>query len=161
MTKGIKVTVLALAFLTVIGGFIYFVSGFTSVYPPIATYSYSGHVDSLISGIQAYSKKNPTVSFKDPDTVGSSRVPFPFYSDLGIHNPDRSVVYNLKFDPIDGSDRTKGTFVYIIGAHDYQHKIGGYTINDTGVRDMLKHFESGFLIELKKKGKIDIVRSSK
>jgi hypothetical protein len=161
MRKGIGIIVLVLAFFTVVGGFIYFVSGISSVSPPIATYSYAGRIEGLVSGIQEYGSTNQTISFKVTDSVGTDSDTYALYVNIGIKNQDRNVMYNLSFKPIDGSDRTKGTLVLFIGAHDLTRKIGGYSINDNEVRDMLNYFESEFLIDLKSKGKIDIVRSSK
>lgn len=141
-----------IALLFVIGMFIYFTSGVSSLYPPIKEYEYSGNMNQLISGIQDFTSRNSNIIFTITDTVGSSDYKYGLYFEIRIKDNNRNISYELKYE----NNNRKLSKIKLIGAHDETNKRGGYKINEPEVKALLNYFDSKFLTKLESEEKIKI-----
>lgn len=153
MKKGIIIAVIAAL---VIGGFIYFVAGVSSVTPPIKKYQYLGSVNQLLSGIQGYASTNPNVTFKITDTVGSRSNGYGIYMTIGMKKNGHDITYRLMCEGDDNNSIVK-TKVHLILAFDETAKTGGYQLNGKGIKPLVDDFETDFLVGLKNKQNLQII----
>ncbi len=153
MKKGIIIAVIAAL---VIGGFIYFVAGVSSVSPPIKQYQYLGTVNQLLSGIQGYASTNPDVNFKITDTVGSRDTGYGIYMDVAIKKNGHDITYHLMCEKNEDNSTIVKTEIHLVLAFDETDKTGGYQLNGKGVKPLVDSFDTGFLVELRNKQNINI-----
>lgn len=90
MKKTIFITT-GLASISFIAIFIYFVTGVSSVSPPIKKYQYFGSVNQLISGFEKYSSNHSALTFKITDTVGVFENGYAYYLTIKMMNNEALV----------------------------------------------------------------------
>jgi hypothetical protein len=140
-----------------IGTCIYFVAGVSSTFPPIKKYEFTGRVNDLLSGIKKYNADNPNVTLKITDTTGNKDNGYGIYMDIEIKSVTSDIVYNLECEKNNNDGEAAKTLIQLIGAFNAKnYKTGGYGINATGVKNMVKDFDEGFLVNLQKQQKMSI-----
>jgi hypothetical protein len=140
-----------------IGTCIYFVAGVSSTFPPIKKYQFSGSVNQLLSGIKEYTSIDRNVTLKITDTTGNERNGYAIYMDVEVKGLTGDILYGLKCGKSNDDGEPATTLIQLISAFNAKdYKIGGYGIKGIGVKNMVKDFDTGFLVELQKKQKMSI-----
>ncbi len=140
-----------------IGICIYFVAGVSSTFPPIKKYEFAGSVNDLLSGIKKYNADNPNVTLIITETTGNKDNGYGIYMDIEIKSVTSDIVYNLECEKNNNDGEAAKTLIQLIGAFNTKnYKIGGYGIKGTGVKNMVKDFDEGFLVKLQKQQKMSI-----
>jgi hypothetical protein len=156
MRKAI-IVIAGLVLMGFIGTCMYFVAGVSSTFPPIKKYQFSGSVNQLLSGIKEYTAINPNVSLKITDTTGNEENGYGIYIDIVVKGLKGDILYNLKCEKSNDDGEPAKTLIHLIGVFNTKnYKIGGYGNEGTGVKDMVKDFDTGFLLDLQKQQKMSI-----
>ena len=155
MTKVLAVVVGTISFMVVIGG-IYFIVGISSVYDPIKKYEYNGSESQLVQNISSYANSNRSVDFEFKDITGNKKSGFAFYYDLTLNTGGKSCEYNLKFEETRNAVLHRTT-ISLVGAHDFKRGLGGYKINEKGVKKLIDAFERNVIDSLNKRQNINII----
>jgi hypothetical protein len=143
--KKILLIVSMAAFSIIFMAAIYFAVGISSVYDPIKKYEYHGSVNQLIMKINFYSLNNHNVVLEFEDTTGDIQTGYAYYYDVTLKANGDIFNYDLKFEDVAHQDQSE---ISLVGAHDPIHKLGGYRIKDTGVKQLLYFFENNFIDSL-------------
>ncbi|MBB2144003.1 hypothetical protein GM921_00770 [Pedobacter sp. LMG 31464] len=154
MKKTILITI-ALGFILFTAIFIYFVSGVSSVSPPIKKYQYFGSVNQLLSGFEKYSSNHSDMTFKITDTVGGIENGYAYYMTIEIMNNKHNITYRIMCEQ-NKDDKNIKTNVNLILAFDETNKTGGYQMKGKVVEVLVKQFDLGVLKPLKDKQNIQI-----
>jgi len=111
----------------------------------------------LISGIKEYTATDPNVSLKITDTTGNKENGYGIYMDIEEKGLTDDMIYNLECEKNNDDGKPAETMIKLIGVFNTKnHNVGGYGIKGTGVKNMVKDFETGFLQNLKEQQKISI-----
>ncbi len=139
---------------------IYFGVGISSVYTPLKKYEYYGSIKQLMQKIDLYISNNHEVSIKPGDTVGNNSNGYAYYYTIQMNVEKNNIEYDVRFENKTSSD-FNNTQISLIGAHDYGNKIGGYRINDNGVKNLVYTFDNNFISRLNEKQNTGIKAMSK
>ncbi len=154
MRKAI-IIIIGLILMGSIGIWVYFVAGVSSTFPPIKKYQFTGNVSQLLSGIKEYTAINPNVSLKITDTTGDKERGYGIYFDVVEKRSTGDILYNLECEKDNDDGEPTKTLIKLIGVFNTKnYKIGGYGIKGNGVKDMVKDFDAGFLVNLQKQQKM-------
>ncbi len=126
---------------------IYFVGGVSAVYSPLKKYGYFGNVEGLLHAINLYKSDHHNILFEFEDTVGNLKKGYAFYYTVTIKANGNTSSYDLEFANTTGSNQIKST-ISLIGAHDPTNKMGGYKMNDNGVKKLILVFQNYFIDSL-------------
>jgi hypothetical protein len=133
----IKIIVqIVIALLIVVGIFIYFVSGISSVYPAIKQYEFNGDMKQFENKLDMLTSQNKKVSFSITDTTGNKDNGYAYYYMLNFDNNE----YDLKCEEKEFPNSIKAE-ISIVGAHNFNKRLGGYRIGDDGVKDLVNVFD--------------------
>jgi len=133
-----------------VGTCIYFVGGVSATIPPIKKYEFSGSVDQLLSGIQKFALTDSDITFQITERTGNKQNGYGTYFDIKIKIDTSIMEYNLECEKSSKGKDVVKTLIQLIGAHnEMNYAVGGYGINGTGVKSMVKDFEIQFLGKLK------------
>ena len=142
--KKLSFIVIVLAIIGLLSIPIYFVSQFSSTYPPIEEYDISKDLDKLIDDINIISNST-NISFNITDTTGTIERGFSYYANIEIQVDLNEYNYYIKFD----KDNNKKSIISLIGAFDLKNKTGGYKKKDRMVYELTKIFEYKFINKVK------------
>jgi len=151
-----KTTILVgiLAFIIVIGAFVYFVSGVSATIPPIKKYQYMGSMNRLITGLGNYASKTPDMTFKITDTAGNRGDGYAIYMNVKMIKDRHQFEYHLKCEENDSKPTiTKTALVF---AYDATNNSGGYGMSATGINVLIENFDNDFLPRLKTSQNIEL-----
>jgi hypothetical protein len=150
MKKGVMAIVIC-GIALAIGGFVYFVSGVSSTFPPIKQYEFNGNVKQLITGIKSFVSRNSSMKFYLTDTTGNENNGYAYYATLRIND---SLEYNLKFE--DQDDNILKIDVALIFAYNNINNKGGYSDKAQGIGSIINNFNNCFIKPLSTQQNIQI-----
>ncbi len=153
MRLGIIIAIIAAL---IIGGFIYFVAGVSSTYPPIRKYEYLGSFNQFITEIRNYTSINPGVEFKITDTVGSKDNGYATYLIIEMKTNQGNIEYGLKCEEYNSKDNPNKTIISLVEAYNKTRIIGGYSKEAKGIEPLVNNFDVNFLTPLRKSQNIKI-----
>lgn len=148
MKKGTLIAIV-IAGISIIGGFIYFVGGVSSTYPPIRKYEYKGGLDQFITSIHDYASTTPTVQYEITDTVGSKDNGYATYIHIEVRNTPSDIEFELKCEEDKHSGIQTKTAISLVGAYDKTKNIGSYSKDAKDADILAKQFELTVLKRLK------------
>ncbi|WP_207429517.1 hypothetical protein [Pedobacter sp. SYSU D00535] len=140
--------VLFAAFL-VLGAFVYFVSQFTSVYPPIRKFEYSKNVTDFHNDLRTLISTRPNISFQLTDTTGTEENGYVYYYNIKVIDSKKSNEFNVAFKTEENWKGDRKNTICLVGAYDRIHKVGGYSKESKGIDRLAKAFEQDVYEELK------------
>ncbi len=132
--------------LIVLGGFIFFASRISTVYPPIKEYKFQTTASDLRLSIIKTLENQDKFEYKFTDTVGNEQNGYAYYIDLRIK--DRQIDNNYTFKYYDEErflGKIKTSKIDLIGAFDKIHNTGGYKLKDTDVPKLISIFDVEFI----------------
>jgi len=130
--------------LIVVGGFIYLVSLFTAIYPPLKKYPYTKSMVQLKKDLDHLSQTYHQISFDITDTTGGSENGYAYYITIKIKNSHKDNEYHIAYKQDDDWFSKKETNLHLIGAFDHYRKSGGYKLEDQDVKGLVNLFEKDF-----------------
>ena len=154
--KRATILVSILAFIIVIGGFVYFVAGVSATSAPIKKYQYSGSMSQLITGLRKYASNNPAISFRITDTTGSRADGYAIYTAIEATKNLHQLEYHLRCEESDNNSEATTTKIALVFAYDATNNSGGYQKNGRGVNVLVDRFDEDFLPGLKKSQNIKL-----
>lgn len=140
----------AAALIIIVALVIYFAVGISSVYPPLKKYEYYGSIKQLTRIMDTYISNNHEVSIKPGDMVGNDINGYAYYFTIQMNVDKNNIEFDVRLENKTSSD-LNNTQILLIGAHDYGNKIGGYRINDNGVKNLVYLFDNNFISHLNEK----------
>ena len=146
MKRKYIIILICIIILAVFGGWLYFVSMFSSVYPPIKEYKFKVSASTLRSTMINVLDNLEKYDYNFKDTVGNVSKGYSYYINLKIKGQkmdDRFTFkfYSKKLQP----DISK---IDLIGAFDNINKTGGYKLKDPDVKKLVEVFEMEFINKL-------------
>ncbi|WP_426669071.1 hypothetical protein ACPPVU_22965 [Mucilaginibacter sp. McL0603] len=145
--RKITAIVCGLILLGFVGTCVYFVGGVSATYPPIKEYKFSGSIEQIGQFLQFFSESNPYLTYKisirDSSNLDVS------YRDIEIKLKDSSKNFSYALVCEENDDKSE-TIIKLVDAFNETNNIGGYSIESQGVKELLKHFESDFIIPFQK-----------
>ncbi|HEX8376295.1 MAG TPA: hypothetical protein VF602_00655 [Pedobacter sp.] len=140
MKKTLILYVLFSVFL-VLGAFVYFVSQFTAVYPPIRKFEYSKSVNYFNNDLRTLTSKRSNISYQLTDTTGSEENGYAHYFNIQVSSPQKNNEFNVAFKTEENWKGDKKNTICLIGVYDKINKIGGYSKESKGIDRLAKAFE--------------------
>jgi len=152
MGKYIKYGIVILIIVIVATGIflgIYFVSQVSAVYPPIKEYNFTLSVNDFEKKIIEIAEKEPNLNYFKQDTVGNLENGFAYYMEIVIKDKNTEIDYLVKYS--DSKYNQQHLELKLIHAFDKLNNIGGYHIEDAGVKKLLETFYKEIVLKIERK----------
>ena len=125
----------------VLGAFVYFVSQFTAVYPPIRKFEYSKSVTDFNNDLRILTSKRTNISYQLTDTTGNKETGYAYYFNIKVIGSEKNNEFNLAFKTEENWKGDKKNTISLVGAYDVIHNVGGYSKESEGIDRLAKAFE--------------------
>jgi hypothetical protein len=148
MKNKVNVLIIAFALAMIIGLMIYFASGMSAVNDPMKRYESYNSMEVLIRKINMFKEINNNMLFELKDEVGDPKNGVAFYYDVVFEIDGKEVNYNIRFDSVNTSNSK--SVLSVIGAFEPANKVGGYSLTEKGVGELVNKFQIIFIDSLNK-----------
>ena len=146
MKRKYIIILICVIILAVFGGWLYLVSMFSSVYPPIKEYKFQVSSSNLRSTMINVLDNPEKYDYNITDTVGNVSKGYSYYINLKIKGHDMDERFTFKF--YSKKSRPDISKIDLIGAFDNINKTGGYKLKDQDVKKLVEVFEREFIDKL-------------
>lgn len=126
--------------------YIYFVTQFSAVYPPIKEYKFPTNVSGLRLAIIKTLDNHEKFEYQFTDTIGNMDNGFAYYIVLKIKDPQMDNEFTFKF--FEPKGQTNMSRIDLIGAFDRINNTGGYKIKENHVPHLVDIFDKEFIDKL-------------
>lgn len=143
-----KYIIILISFLTLVAfaGWIYFVSMFSSVYPPIKDYKFQVSASNLRTAIVKSLENYDRYEYNFTDTVGSEHKGYAFYIIVRIKGQQMDNEYTFKY--YSKKLHPNKSKIDLISAFDKINKTGGFKLKDPDVKRLVEIFDNEFIDKL-------------
>ena len=137
-TKQIENLVLfIIVFLVLLGGWVYFVGGITSVAPPVKQYLSNANISSSLEEFRRYENTHARTNFRISDTTENENE-YAIYAIVNIIRDKHNLEFHLKFEENKSDEKT---IIAVTSVFDKSAHTGGYNIKYPEVKELVTVFE--------------------
>ncbi len=145
MTKRVSIFI-GICIVCGMGACIYFVAGVSATYSSIATYDYSGNVDTLVRRLHKLTQQKKSLTFTPTDTTGTKEKGLNYYFKLNWITPAVDTIeYSIELSKTDYWFTKNKTVIELVEAINLTHLSGGYSQTAKGVRPLVDIFDKNIM----------------